>query len=66
VAAFILVAAGWVSVITDLSVHLNFSGQWKIGWSLIVLATTLPVAALVLYLHYRLNRRSRIRRYFHI
>lgn len=66
VAAFILVAAGWVSVVTDLSVHLNFSGQWKIGWSLIVLATTLPVAALVLYLHYRPNRRSRIRRYFHI
>jgi hypothetical protein len=37
-----------------------------LGWSLIVFACILPVAVILFYIHYRLNRGTDLRRFFHI
>ena len=65
--------AGWVSmavginaITTDILVSAWTDGIWRPGWSLIVAGTVFPVAALLLYIHYRPSQRTRMRRYFHV
>ena len=65
-AGWILISIGILSVCTDILINAHYLGTWKPGWSLIVGATVLPVAALLMYLHYRPSQQSRIRRYFHV
>jgi choline-glycine betaine transporter len=35
-------------------------------WSLIVFVCLVPIAAILFYIHYRLNRGIELRRFFHI
>lgn len=66
VAAWILFALVIFSFGTDLLVSLYQSGQAKPGWSIIVAATLIPISLLLIYIHYRPSRQTRIRRYFHV
>ncbi|MCG8453346.1 MAG: DUF6320 domain-containing protein [Spirochaetales bacterium] len=65
-AGWILIAITILNICADVLVRLNFQLSGVPGWSLIVAATLLPVAALLLYLHYRPSRKARLRRYFHV
>lgn len=63
---WILIAIGILAVVTDILVGAWLKGVWQPGWSLIVTGTVFPIAALLLYIHYRPSQRTRIRRYFHV
>lgn len=65
-AGWILMAITVLSVATDILVNSWLSGALKPGWSIIVAATTVPIAILILYLHYRPSKQTRLRRYFHV
>ena len=64
-AGWILAAIAILSVATDMLVGAWLRESWKPGWSIIVASTTVPIAFLLLYLHYRPSKQTRLRRYFH-
>ena len=64
-AGLILIAVTALSVATDILVNSWLGGALKPGWSIIVAATTVPIAILLLYLHNRPSKQTRLRRYFH-
>jgi len=66
VAAFILIASGMFCIMTDLLLNYSLSGSFIPGWSLIVLGATQPVSMILLYLHYRKEKDSKLKKYFHI
>ncbi len=65
-ASWILLALTVLVTGIDILINLLLTGNWKMGWSLIVTATTLPISVLLLYLHYWPSAQSRMRRYFHV
>jgi hypothetical protein len=65
-AGWILIAAAIQSMGIDIFTNFGITGSWAPGWSIVVVSTLLPIAALLLYIHYRPSRRSRLRRYFHV
>lgn len=65
-AGWILIAAAIQSIGIDIFTRYGMSGSWTPGWSIIVASTLIPIAAMLLYIHYRPSRRSRLRRYFHV
>jgi len=66
VAAYVLIGAGLFCIMTDLFLHYTLSGILMPGWSLIVLAATQPVSMILLYLHIRKKKDSKLKKYFHI
>ncbi|MCK5251284.1 MAG: hypothetical protein KAJ98_15025 [Spirochaetaceae bacterium] len=65
-AGWILLAIAVLSVETDILVSSWMNESWRPGWSIIVASTLLPIAVLLLFLHYRPSRQKRLRRYFHV
>jgi len=66
VAAFVLIGSGMFCIMTDLFLHYSLAGSLMPGWSLIVLAATQPVSMILLYLHFRKRKDSKLKKYFHI
>jgi hypothetical protein len=66
VAAFIIIAIGLFCFLSDLQLSFRLKGKMAPGWSFIVLAATQPVALILLYLHYRKDKGSKLKKYFHI
>ncbi|MCF8217643.1 MAG: zinc ribbon domain-containing protein [Bacteroidales bacterium] len=64
--AYILLAAAILSVLTELFISLNRTGEWSLHWSLIVLASVLPASLLLFFIHYRLKKGTELKRFFHI
>jgi hypothetical protein len=60
------VAAGVLCVCTEGILSLYLMEKLTLSWSLIVFACMLPVAAILFFIHYRLNRGTDLRRFFHI
>ena len=65
-AGWILLAIAILALATDMLVEAWLGGTWRPGWSIIAASTTVPIAVLLLYLHYRPSKRTRLRRYFHL
>ncbi|WP_298005352.1 DUF6320 domain-containing protein [Oceanispirochaeta sp.] len=65
VAAYILVGLALFCVLTDLLLSYSLNGRMMPGWSLIVVAATLPISLILIYLHYRKNKESKFKKYFH-
>ena len=65
-AGWIIISAAILTVLTDILVTARIRGMWRPGWSIIVASTMTPIAAMLLYLHYRPSRQTRLRRYFHV
>jgi hypothetical protein len=65
-AGWVLFAMSILSVIIDVLVSARLNGNWRPAWSIIVVSTLIPVAVLLLYLHYRPTGQRRLRRYFHV
>ncbi|MFO8055406.1 MAG: DUF6320 domain-containing protein [Bacteroidales bacterium] len=64
--AYILLATSILSVLTELLISLNSTGEWSLHWSLIVLASVLPASLLLFFIHYRLKKGTELKRFFHI
>ena len=65
-AGWILLALALLCGLVDILTSARYSDSWIPGWSLIVAGTLIPVAVLLLVLHYRPSQRTRMRRYFHV
>lgn len=64
--AYGLMAASLVSGVVDGAVSYWQTGGVRLGWSVIVLLALLPVAAFLLYAHYRLATNATLKRMFHL
>ncbi len=64
--AYSLVAAGFISLITEAFISLYNFNVMDLEWSLIVMSSVLPIAGLLLYMHFRLKKRPDLKRFFHI
>jgi hypothetical protein len=60
------IAAGAMSVCIDGILSQYSTNEISLRWSLIVFACIIPVAAILFFLHYRLNKGVDLRRFFHI
>ncbi len=64
--AYALLAAALLSFFTEMLLSIQSTGGLKLRWSLVVLATILPVAAVLFFFHYRLKKGTNLKRFFHI
>lgn len=64
--AYTLLATALISVGTDILLQIHQGNGFQMSWSLIVLASILPVSALFFFIHYRLRKGTDLRRFFHI
>ncbi|MFW5890467.1 MAG: DUF6320 domain-containing protein [Marinilabiliaceae bacterium] len=64
--AYSLIAAGILSLCIDGIISLYASETMAFDWSLIVMASACIIAALLLYVHFRLKKATDLRRFFHI
>lgn len=64
--AYGLTAAALVSGVVDGAVSYWMAGGVRLGWSVIVLLALLPVAAFLLYAHYRLATNATLKRLFNL
>ena len=64
--AYSMLAAGMLSLCADGIISLYTANQFSVEWSLITMASVIPVAALFLYIHFRLRKGTNLRRFFHI
>ncbi len=66
VLAYSLLAAGLLSLCTEGFISLYTSGRLHFEWGVIVMASVLLVAGLLLFLHFRLKKGRDLKRFFHI
>ena len=59
-------AIGVYAICTDGIATRYFNGEMSFSWSLIVMASMIPIAVILFFLHYRLNKGIELRRFFHI
>jgi len=59
-------ATGLLCICADGVLSRYFTGKITCHWSLIVSVCLIPIAAILFYIHYRLNRGMDLRRFFHI
>lgn len=66
VLAVSLIAVNILCVSIEVFADLNKSGDVTIRWSAVVSAAILPIAAVLMFLHYRLKRGRRLDSFFHV
>ena len=64
--AFSLMAAGLLTICTEGIISIYTVGSLQLEWSLITMASVLPIAVLLLFIHYRLKKGTDLKRFFHI
>jgi hypothetical protein len=64
--AYSLVAAGILCLCIDGIITLHRYNLFKLQWSMIVMISVLPVAGILLFIHYRLKKVTNLKRFFHI
>jgi hypothetical protein len=64
--AYFLVTSAIFCLCIDGVISLQRNNRLNLQWSVIVLASVLPVAAILLYIHYRLKKGTNLKRFFHI
>jgi hypothetical protein len=64
--AYIFLASAILSIAVDGLVSLYIENQVNLNWSVIVFGSTLPMAFVLLYMHYKLRRGTDLRKFFHI
>jgi|SRR6056297_168177 len=64
--AYCLLAAGLLSICTEGIISLQVMNKFQVEWSIIVMASVLPVAVLLLFIHHRLKKVTDLKRFFHI
>lgn len=66
VLAYFFVAIGVFSICNEVLISLYFLRQVELSWSLIIFVSMIPIAAILSFIHYRLNRGIELNRFFHI
>lgn len=64
--AYIFLALAALSTAVEGIVSLYLDDEFRLSWSAIVFFSILPVAAILLYIHYKLRRGTDLRKFFHI
>lgn len=64
--AYFLIAAGIFSLCIEGIISLQTKNRLDLQWSLIVVASLLPVSAILLFIHYRLRKGTELKRFFYI
>ncbi|PRZ01427.1 DUF6320 domain-containing protein [Marinilabilia salmonicolor] len=66
VVAYSLVTSGILCICTEGIINLYWFDSLDFRWSLIVMASSVVTASLMLYVHYRLKKVTDLKRFFHI
>ena len=66
IGAFILIASGIFCLGMDILLNLFFYGKYLPTWSLVVISLFFPLAAFFLIFHYKLKKKIKFERFFHI
>ena len=63
--AYIFLASAILSMVVEgiISIYKN---SFQLSWSLIVFFSTLPIAIILIYIHYKLRKGTDLRKFFHI
>lgn len=64
--AYYFLAAGLFSLCIDGIIFLYQTGVFQLQWSIIVIVCIIPISAILLYIHYRLNKGIYLKRFFHL
>jgi len=64
--AYSFIAAGMLSLCADGIISLYVEKNLHFEWSVIVMASVLVIASILLYIHYRLRKGMDLKRFFHI
>lgn len=64
--AYCFIIIGILSFGIESVLDLYFIEKIQVGWSFFVIVTLLPIALVLLFLHYRLKKGRKLRRLFHI
>jgi len=64
--AYFLLAAGILSLCVEGIISVQVQNQLSFHWSVIVFVSLIPVASVLLFIHYRLRKGIELKRFFHI
>jgi hypothetical protein len=64
--AYFLIASGILSLCLEGIISFQIKKSIDLYWSLIILASVLPVAAILLFIHYRLRKGTDLKKFFNI
>ncbi|MBU2651717.1 MAG: zinc-ribbon domain-containing protein [Bacteroidetes bacterium] len=64
--SYSLIACGLFCIVSELFISLYLGNNVVLRWSLLVMASVLPVAGILFYIHSRLKKGTDLRRFFHI
>jgi len=64
--AVMFIALGLFLLCVEGSISLYFHNVMQFGWSIIAAASLISIAAVLLFVHYRLRKGSELKRFFHI
>jgi hypothetical protein len=64
--AYSLIAAGFITLFTESFISLYIKEKIILEWSIIVMASILPVSGILLFLYFRLKKKPDLKRFFHI
>ncbi|MEK6482051.1 DUF6320 domain-containing protein [Catalinimonas sp. 4WD22] len=66
VVAYIFLAMGILTMAVENIISLYLTNHFRFGWSAIAFFSVLPVAAILLYIHFRLLKGANLQKFFHI
>lgn len=66
VVAYVFLAAGVLAIAIENIISLYLTDNFRFSWSAIVFFSVLPVAAILLYIHFRLLKGANLKKFFHI
>ena len=64
--AYFILAAGILSLCVEGIISVQVQNQLSFQWSIIALASVIPVTFVLLFIHYRLRKGKELKRFFHI
>ena len=64
--AYFFMAVGFFSICIEGILSKYFLNEIRFAWSLIVVVSMIPIASILFFIHYRLNRGIELKRFFHI
>lgn len=66
IVAYVFLAAGTLAIAIENIISLYLTNNFRFSWSAIVFFSVLPVAAILLYIHFRLLKGTNLKKIFHI
>jgi len=64
--SYFIISSGLISVGIESILDRFFSGHIALGWSLFVILSVVPVAGILLFIHFKLKKGRDLKRFFHI